>query len=279
MVSNLLESSAAVAPLLQLYGEHLFKQGASLSSFRHLIAYAQRLHHDFRVYARVCWEYVSRWEQLEPLRHRVPLPSKVCDAISALAFTWKWVRFALVLQICFHGILRVGEVISAVREDLVLPSDLMSDSDDKFFVRVSKPKTGKRGGGRQQHVTIRHRPLSFACEAVFGPLDGNERLFPFSGQTFRRRWDELLAALGVSKDLSLTPGSVRGGGAIYAYQSGTGIADLMWRMRLQHMATLHHYVQEMAAENVMGKLSCPARKSVSAASSLLPHLLDQLHHC
>ena len=278
-VKLLLESAAAIGPLLHLYGDHLFKVGAPLNSFRHLITYAQRLHHDFRLHARVCWDYVTRWEQIEPLQHRVPLPAKVCDAITAVALSWRWFRFGLVLQICFHGILRVGEVISATREDLVLPSDLLSEHVDKFYVRVAKPKTSRRGGGRQQHVTIQHGLLCFACESNFRALDGSEKLFPFSGQTFRRRWDEVLAALQIDRGLGLTPGSVRGGAAIAAYQAGTGIQDLMWRMRLQHIGTLQHYVQEMAAENALGRLSPASRKSINAAASLLPHLLEHSFRC
>ena len=83
---------------------------------------------------------MTRWEQIEPLQHRVPLPAKVCDAITAVALSWNWFRFGLVLQICLRGILRVGEVISATREDLVLPSDLLSEHVDKIYVRVAKPR-------------------------------------------------------------------------------------------------------------------------------------------
>ena len=111
-------------------------------------------------------DYVTRWEQVEPLRHRVPLPAKVCDAVTALAFAWKWFRFGLVLQICYH-IVQVREVIAATREDLVLASDFMADRSDKFYLLVAKPLTGKRGGGRQQHVAVVHGALSSSCESFF----------------------------------------------------------------------------------------------------------------
>ena len=112
-----------MALLLQLYGEHLFRVGATLSSYRHLIAYAQRTFPDFRRRSRVCWELVTRWEALEPLAHRPPLPSKLCEALASLAIAWKWPRIALVLLLSFHGILRIGETLAVLRRDLVLPAE------------------------------------------------------------------------------------------------------------------------------------------------------------
>ena len=73
---------------LETYGQHLFKIGAPLSSFRHLIAYAQRNLADFRQHAKICWDLVSRWEVTEPLVHRPPLPLKLCEAMVGLALSW-----------------------------------------------------------------------------------------------------------------------------------------------------------------------------------------------
>ena len=47
-------------------------------------------------------------------------------------------------------------------------------------------------------------------------------------------------------------------------------------MRLQHVHTLQHYLQEMAAESVLSSLTAESRASVKAAAALLPHLLAQL---
>ena len=80
----------------------------------------------------------------------------------------------------------MGEVLSTTREDLVLASDLMADRLDKSYLRVAKPKTGKRVGGSQQQVAITDPALNQACEHVFRQLERSEQLFPFSGQAFRR---------------------------------------------------------------------------------------------
>ena len=101
-------------------------------------------------------------------------------------------------------------------------------------------------------------------------------LFPYSAHTFRRRWDEVLKVLGVPGDLGLTPGCIRGGAAVHAYQSGVPVHDLPWRMRIQHVATLQHYLQEMAAESVLGKLPTSSRESIKISASMLSPLLKPI---
>ncbi|CAE7297843.1 unnamed protein product, partial [Symbiodinium sp. KB8] len=134
---QLLQSSVTTSALLKEYGAHLFECGATLSSFRHLITYAQRNYADFRHHAKACWNLVSQWEQLEPLVHRPPLPHKMGEAMAAVALSWHWPRFGLLLLIAFFGIMRIGEVLQLTRADLVLPSDLLSDKKDQLFVKVS----------------------------------------------------------------------------------------------------------------------------------------------
>ena len=276
LLNDLLDCPVTVAVLLKEYGSSLFAQGATLSAFRHLLTYAQRVLHGFRFHSRPCWDLVTRWERLEPLVHRAPMPLKLCEGMASLAICWRWPAFALVILIAFKGILRPGEVLRAVRRDLVLPSDLLHETCVKFYLKVREPKTQRRGGGRTQHTSVEDPALASACEAVFGSYAPEEKLFSLSGQSFRRRWDAVLRALGVPADLKLTPASLRGGGAIHSYQSGNSVQGLLWKMRIQHVSTLEHYLQELAAENIYADLSPSARKSVQAACALLPVMLASL---
>ena len=54
---------------------------------------------------------------------------------------------------CFYGILRAGEVLTAVRRDLLTPEDLMS-SDQEIFLKISNPKSRGRGP-RVQYSTFK----------------------------------------------------------------------------------------------------------------------------
>ena len=68
--------------------------------------------------------------------------------------------------------------------------------------------------------------------AVFGALPPCERLFDCFPAAFRRRWDSILRSLKIPKDAGLTPGGVKGGGCVYAFQNG---------MKSSHAAVAKEY--------------------------------------
>jgi len=76
------------------------------------------------------------------------------------------------------------------------------------------------------------------------------------------------------KDLRPTPASIRGGGAIVAYQKGEHIQDIMWRMRIQSQTTLEHYLQEMAADSIMTRLPEVSKHRIRSAALLFPLLIE-----
>ena len=84
---------------------------------------------------------------------------------------------------------------------------------------------------------------------------------------FRRAWDLLLGALGVPPSFRFTPGSMRAGGCVAAYEAGIRLDDLLWRMRISSLNTLKHYLQEVAASTSLVDLSEVSRARVSALSS------------
>ena len=49
-------------------------------------------------------------------------------------------------------------------------------------------------------------------------------------------------------------GSLRGGGVVHAYGAGVPTPEILWCMRLRHMVTLEHYLQEEAASAALRKL-------------------------
>ena len=73
---------------------------------------------------------------------------------------------------------------------------------------------------------------------AFGGLGRDERLFPLSPSAYRSRWDKCLKTLGLEGLVDVTPGGLRGGGAVAAYHCGGAIADIQWKLRLKHMGTL-----------------------------------------
>ena len=92
----------------------------------------------------------------------------------------------------------------------------------------------------------------------------------------RRRWDHLLATLGVPKSLAITPRSLRGGGACYLYHRSTPITDILWRMRLRQVATLEFNLQEAAAMNTMQHVPHHVQQRAKSCAAMLMHVSSPL---
>ena len=56
--------------------------------------------------------YSSRWEELEPVEHRRPVPRAMVEAMCVLALRWGWTRVVCIILITYHGCARPGEVFS-----------------------------------------------------------------------------------------------------------------------------------------------------------------------
>ncbi|OLP94891.1 hypothetical protein AK812_SmicGene23020 [Symbiodinium microadriaticum] len=193
-------------------------------------------------------------------------------------------EFRQLLAHCQHVVPRVKTILKpawllsdrgswARRADLLTPKDLLQ-RDYRYYLLLREPKSRGRGA-RVQHVALDLEPgHAFFVEKVWGSLRSSEPLFPGSPGVYRRRWDKRLAALEIPSRFKLTPGCLRGGGAVAACRRKMPVADIQWTMRLQNQSTLAYYLQEVSAESVLPKLSAKARENVqaffSSASSPAP---------
>ena len=98
-----------------------------------------------------------------------------------------------------------------------------------------------------QHTRVTDAGAVAFISLVFAHLEADDPLWPASPAAFCYRWDHLLRHLDVPRGLGLTPGGLRGGGTVQRYRAGTSPAALQWDMRLKHLSTLEHYLQELAA--------------------------------
>ncbi len=160
----------------------------------------------------------------------------------------------------------------------MLPQDLLLGNDSPAYLRIRNPKSRRRGKHRVQHASvINTEVVAFAAE-VFGHLGSEELLYPISGSSFRRRWDKLCEHLCIQKQHHLTPASLRGGGALEEYRAGTDLHRILWRMRIRHIVTLEHYVQEVAGESFFADLSIEGRRRICLLSELFKPTLATFKH-
>ena len=271
---SLVQSDVLLGMLLEQFGFYLYESGQSLYLYRQILTFVQRRKPAVRLSLGRAWQVVSKWQSLEPTNHRTPLPLAIFRAMVALAVGLGWHRWAGILLLAFEGITRPGEALRAQRSDLLLPRDLIFESDDTVFLQIRSPKGRRRGIGAVQHTKIINRQVARFLDFVFGSLTKHESLYPAAPSTFRRRWDHILKMLHVPKSVDLTPAAVRAGGAVRAYRQNEDVVSLMWRMRLKQADTLQHYLQEVAAISLFGDLPEISQRKILAAGSLYSFLLD-----
>lgn len=259
--------------LAKQYGNFLYSSGKSLFVYRHFLVFLQQSFVTVKPYMSDCWGLVTRWEVMEPTVHRVPLPWAIYRAMLTISIGWGWFRFAAMLPLAFLGISRPGEPLAAFRSELVLPKDMLDETQQVAYLKILKPKTRRRGKGVVQHISVQDPEAISFLDKLYGGRPKTERLFECSPSAFRRRWDSILRALSVPKSAGLTPGGVRGGGCVYAFQTGTDLPRLLWKMRIKHLQTLESYLQECAASTVVCELPAEARERIRSASLLAPFLL------
>ena len=261
--------------ILEAYGRKLYGEGAPLHYFRQLLAHVQRERPGLRAHTSSAWLLVSRWEVAEPMQHRPPLPEPVVEALISLSICWRWPKCGCCILMAFYGICRIGEVVNAAGEDLLTPEDLM-DPEEKCYLKIRSPKSRGRGPRVQYTTFAKEKYIKFLVQ-TWQPLQPKEQLFPYSAASFRRRWDALMSHIGISALHRLTPGTLRGGGAVWAHRAGLGIQELLWKMRLQHQKTLGYYLQEVTALSILPLLPSSCRENIAALRELLPLLIEACH--
>ena len=260
-------------PLLEEYGNYMYETGQSLFMYRHLVVYAQQHFWQMKPYMNPAWSMISRWEKLEPTKHRVPLPEAVYRAMMATSLVWGWYHFAAILGIGFLGITRPSEALNAERKDLILPVDRLEPASTIAYLRIEKSKTSGRGNARVQHASFSDEVFIQFLQTLLQRHGSREKISGVSASAFRRRWDCVLSALLVPKSCQLTPGGVRGGGCVSAFQQGCDISTLLWKMRLKQISTLENYLQEVTASTLVATLPTLSRLKVQRASACYETLL------
>ena len=264
---------STLVDLLISFGHSAYREGLSLSYYRQLLAHVQRENLAVRPFMSLAWQLVTKWELMEPTNHRPPLPEPILAAMISLGLAWGWNQWTCTLIFSFFGACRVGEVLHASREHLLLPSDLLSDTPIAYL-KIINPKSRRRGA-RIQYATVSEARFMPLLEQVWSrevfPRTGT--LYGGSAGAFRTRWNAVLKKLQIPKSARLMPGSLRAGGAVWLHKQGVPIADVLWRLRLQHQKTLTFYLQEVTAESVLPSLPEGVRDVIRLLRGVMPILL------
>lgn len=142
------------------------------------------------------WDLAFNWFVDETHEHHAALPLTMMLACVALGLLWGWVRESAIIAMTWTGVLRIGKAISALRSDLILPRDA-APGVAFAILQIKLRKTFGRGA---KHHHRRASTLVMLLDFVFGRLAPSERLWPWAPATLRRRFAQLLQALGIARN-------------------------------------------------------------------------------
>ncbi|CAE7676303.1 unnamed protein product [Symbiodinium sp. CCMP2592] len=236
--------------VLGKYGRELYQAGRPYSHCSETINAASSLHPKIRRLLQPAWDVAFSWMRNETHHHHVAMPWQVLLAMISIALYWGWPLFAGCMALTWGGLARAGEVFQAYRHCLFLPSDVRLTTQ-WVILAIPEPKTRYKAA-RHQSLKVDHPDLIEVIEFAFSGLSPGQKLWPMSDQSFRNRFQRILAALHLqslprpfTKTLDL--GSMRAGGATWLMMVSEDSELVRRRGRWLTSKIMEIYIQEVSA--------------------------------
>lgn len=269
--------------ILSRFGRDLYDCGRPYNHYAETLNSVSSRKPVLRRQLQQAWDLAYSWVREEPSQHRQAMPWQVLLSLITVSLTWGWTHVAGMLALSWGALLRPGEFLAARRSDLLLPSDT------KFSCRfcllsINEPKT-RYSAARHQTAKLDMDDLVQVVELCFGKLEPTMKLWPFSPQTMRTRFKQVLAAAGqrISDEgprRTLELGSLRPGGATWMLQVTESGELVQRRGRWMNYRVMSIYLQEMAAAQYLLSLSESEKVKMMVLAEAFPTLLvkvKQLH--
>jgi len=230
------------------YGKELFQSGKAYGIFAEAINSVAAARPQLRKQLVTAWDYACCWVADEPFSHRPAAPASVLLAIMSTALLWGWLTEAAILGLTWAGILRIGEMLQACRQDLVLPQD-SAPGVSYDMLKIKKPKSR---GRRARHQAARVDPsdIVLLIEIAFTKKGADEKLWLLSASTLRKRLGDLLKVLklkeaGLDEVNHFDLSSLRPGGASWLLSVCEDSEMVRRRGRWATTKTMDIYLQEV----------------------------------
>ena len=208
-----------IARWLVAYGQSMYLSGKAYGKYAaetiNSVAAARPI---VRKHLVEAWDFVFAWLADEPYSHYPAMPLSILLAMMSLALVWGWPLEASILGLTWAGILRIGEVLLVVRSDLILPFET-APGTNFALLRIRSPKIRGKAARYQAGRVDAPDIIEFLI-AVFAHTREDEKLWPFSAATLRKRFSALLEGVGlntrhVGERKAFSLGSLRPGGATH----------------------------------------------------------------
>ena len=267
-----------VSDALVAYGKQMYDAGKSYGRFSETINAVTARRPSLRKQLFSAWDLAFNWVVDEPHEHNAALPLSVLLALASLALLWGWSREAAIILLGWSGILRIGEILNAKRQDLVLPCDA-APGVWYALLKIHQPKTRGRAA-RHQSARIDSSDVVQLLAAVYGKLPPSAKLWHLSPSTLRKRFSALQVALGLDKTegrvgLPYSLASLRPGGATHWLQATEDAEFVRRKGRWISSRVLEIYLQESEFVTYRKKLSTDSRDRIDRLCRSFPGILEK----
>ena len=262
--------------VLERFGRELYAEGKPYAHYAETLNHITTLKPAIRRQLQGAWSFGFSWVKHEPSTHHVAMPGPVALACITTALLWGWLRVAGALALMWAGLLRPGELLNALRRDLLLPSD--GDQTMPFgLLSIRDPKT-RHSSAKHQSAKIDMSDMLQVVEISMSKLHPGQKLWPYSGQTLRLRFQSILSALKLPKTdyngvRPLELASIRAGAATWIMAT-TESGDLLQRRgRWANRRMMDIYVQEVTALLYLQQMPALAKDTVLQVASSFPQVM------
>ena len=267
----------SINAILALYGRELYKAGRPYSQFSETLNAFAALVPKLQRVLQPAWDVAFAWRRVEPGQHHTAMPWQVLLACLAAALHWGWPRVAAILALTWGGLLRIGEALSAVRRDLLLPRDV-AHTADFALLSIKEPKT-RFSAARHQSVKVDQSDLVKIITLGFQHLQPSDKLWNMSPQALRTRFKQICNALSLpcapkKGVLHLELASLRAGGATWLMLTSDDSELVRRRGRWLTPKIMEIYVQEVSALHFLPSLDTEAKRKVFQALDAFPLLVS-----
>ena len=164
----------AVSDELVEYGKQLYLAGRPYNHFAETINSVTAARPSLRKLVSGAWDLAVCWLREEPGDHHVACPYQILLALLSTALLWGWPALAGCIALSWGAICRAGEVLGALRKDLVLPRDVLFSSQ-ALFLKLREPKT-RFEGARHQAARMDYEDLVALVDMAFGSMGKHEKI-------------------------------------------------------------------------------------------------------
>jgi hypothetical protein len=267
-----------LAELLVEYGKELYRAGKAYGIFAETINSVAVERPLIRRQLTTAWDLAFAWLQDEPHSHHPAMPISIMAAMVVVSLYWGWAYEAAIILMSWTGVMRIGEVLSAKRRDVVLPVDSAPGTSFMLIV-IRQPKTRGRAA-RHQAARIDQEDVIRYLTAMYQNFPPDAPLWPFSAATLRKRFVHLLSALqlpttrwGDSRPFDL--GSMRPGGATWMLFQTESPDYVRRRGRWLSERVMEVYLQEVLVTTYVEKLKPRTREMIEMCSSEFAVIMER----